>query len=188
MNEISSIITAIAAIISAVVAALAFSFKFWKWYRRSFKQDFDRYRQVMENISVSDIYYFRYWENLYHNFPEERYDGIHHSALALSNFHFPRFIDKKLLKKERKLIEALIDMTTLMKKRLYYNPSRFVRTTCTIYHQPGGYDATDPEHRRKVGEIKTELDNALDCLIEAYEDFLNYGNRKFAERLPEHDS
>lgn len=151
-----------------------------KWSKRPFKPDRDRYQIVMDNISVSDIYYFRDWEELYHNFSSDRYDGIWTSACALSTIHAPSFIDKELRAKELKLLDALKGVWDLMRRRLYFNRER---TTCTIYWDD--YDATNSEHRQGIITIRAELNEALDQLIEAFEDFQDCGNEKFAIRLSE---
>lgn len=155
-------------------------FDHWKLSKRPHKPDRDRYQTVMDNISVPDIYYFREWHDLYHNFPSEHYDGIYNSACVLNTLHAPKFIDKKLNAKEQKLLDALKKMCGLMGRRLYFNPGG---RTFTIYRFD--YDVTNPEHKQEVIKIRAELDGALDQLIEAFEDFQDYGNEKFAVRLSE---
>ncbi len=192
MNGVLSVIDSVKGIIFATVAIITVivtTFKFWIWCNRPTKQDFDRYQQVMENIESPDIYYFRNWNELYHNFPEEQYDCINYSALALSNFSCPKFIDKKLLRKEKKLIEELVKVSTLMRERIHFNnPSKSIYT---IFYQKGRfegdnvYDAGNTEHKKKAYEIKAELDKAFDRLITAYENFINCANKRFAERIPE---
>lgn len=153
---------------------------FWKWYKRPFRQDRDRYRQVMKYIIPFHIYYFREWDSSYHKFPSRHYDNIWASAMALRDLSncAPKFIDKELLIKEQKLIDGLERVSDLMVRKC-----RFYGNGATIYRID--YDVTNPEHTQEVKEIKKELDNALNHLIEAFEDFRDSGHRKFAERLPE---
>lgn len=155
-------------------------FEYWKFSKLPFKPDQDRYRTVMENISVSDIYYFREWDDLYHNFPSCHYDGIWSSTCALSTIHVPNFIDNELREKEQKLLDALKKMWNLMRRRFYSNPGG---RTYTIYRPD--YNIMNLEHKQEVIEIRVELNQALDQLIEAFEDFRDCGNEKFAVRISE---
>lgn len=185
MNGILSVIDGVEGIIFAVVAIIGVivtTFKFWIWYNRPLKPDLDRYQQVKENINPVDIYYFRNENPLYHCFPSKQYDSIYYSAVVLSNFGSPKFINKKLLRKEKKLIKELVKVSTLMKERIHFNNPE--KSTYTIFYQEGGYDAGNTKHQKKAYEVKGELDKAFDCLIAAYEDFINCGNKIFAERLP----
>ena len=178
MNETLSLIVKIITVTGTTIAGC---FAVWKWYRRPFKQDRDRYQRVMSNINPPDIYYFRVWDSSYHKFPQDRYDNIWASAMALRDLsnYAPNFIDKQLLKKEKKLLDALNELLERMGRRLsfYQGSSRL-----TIYRS--GYDATNLEHIQEADEVITELNEALNHLIEAFEDFRDCGNRKFAERLP----
>lgn len=152
--------------------------EYWKWSKRPFKPDLDRYQQVMENINIPDIYYFREIGCLYHDFSADRYSRIGFSACALSTIRAPKFIDKKLHAKEQKLLDALKEMWALMRGKLHFNRER---TLCTIYGPD--YNATNPEHEQKALEVIAELNQALNQLIEAFEDFRDYGNERFAVRL-----
>lgn len=177
MGELISLILKFATVAVAIIGGC---FAFWKWHKRPFKQDRDRYRKVMDNITPFDIYYFRDEDPSYHKFSSDRFDNIWASAMALRDLSncAPKFIDKELLRKEQKLIDALGKMSNLMTIKTCFNGSRL-----TIY--PIDYEITNPEHTKGVKEVKKELDKALNCLIEAFEDFRDSGHRKFAERLPE---
>ena len=168
-------------IATAVVGAIGWfgtmAFNAWRKSRVPFKQDRDRYEAVMSAIEPSDLFYFK--DPDYSCIPKRHLDGVSEAAAALSELHKPQYLNKKFTQKENVLATSLKQFGDLLALKCF--PNHRNQNVFTIYWDT--FDEWKNEDQDRASEIQREIKCARDKAITAFENYRDYGNKLFADRL-----
>lgn len=169
------------ALAAALLAAIGWfgktAFDAWKLSRRPYKQDQDRYSVIISSIDPSHLYYFK--DPQFNCVYKKRIDGIDDAAHKLDNLHSAEYLNSKLTTKENRLRTSLLDLSNILCTNLFH--CRGSQTIFTMYWD--SFDEWQVDDQKRANVIQTDILGKVSEAITAFEDYRDYGNRLFADRL-----
>lgn len=158
----------------------------WQKSRLPFRQDKERYDRVIQGVT-RDAIYFEMYEPLKITIggTTTRLSAIFHTRMEsfenVRNFlmdikRSPSYINKKLAIKEDALVDEFMELEALREDFIFLN------TTYDDYSLINEDEQLSDDEIEKRGKL---LSSHAQKVIAAYEDFRDYGNRYFAERVKE---
>ncbi|MBS0586830.1 MAG: hypothetical protein JSS37_02495 [Proteobacteria bacterium] len=147
------------------------------YFLRPFKEDRKRYEYAINSINGVSVYYFQNVD--FSCMRKKPFDDLFSAEYALSPSKYAAYVSKKLAKKEKRLIDALQKFNSVFSLKSFFR--RNAPDLRTIYWDT--FDEWNTEDSKREDEIKLELNQAIDELIQAYEDFRDYGHKLFAEKI-----